>query len=80
MARQQKQITERRKLLIVHGEVISKCPRADHWLEFNYLLMHAFMHSVNIFVCFVMSSTLTLAKELKHCVHCFLFDKEKLNE
>lgn len=62
-ARQQKQIMERRKLLIVRGEVISKCPRADHWLEFNYLLMHAFMHSVNIFVCFVMSSTLTLAKE-----------------
>lgn len=39
--RQQKQITERRKLLIVHAEVISKCPLADHWLEFNYLLMHA---------------------------------------
>lgn len=63
MARQQKQITERRKLLIVHGEVVSKCPLADHWLEFNYLLMHACMHSVNIFVCFVTSSTLTLAKE-----------------
>lgn len=40
-ARQQKQITERRKLLIVHTEVISKCPWVDHWLEFNYLLMHA---------------------------------------